>query len=252
MPDHLNWVKACDAHKNIASYNVINLMESDWLKNLYDTRCDFFLAQPPGMIALQKQIYDERIQIIDQALKIPIYPTPQEIFIYENKRYLYSWLLANNLPHPKTIVFSDKKDALSFVNQSSYPLVAKINIGASGSGVNFLKNTAEAGPYIEQIFSKKGVLRRWGPNLSKGNVLKRGFHYILHPGDISKKTKKYLAVRADKQKGFVIFQEYVPHAFEWRIVAIGGSYFAHKKLKIGEKASGSTLKNYNNTACQTI
>ncbi|MCD4729731.1 MAG: hypothetical protein K8R74_03960, partial [Bacteroidales bacterium] len=196
--------------------------------------------------AIYKQVYDERIFIIDNYLKIPLYPTAPEIYIYENKRFLYTWLKANNLPHPETYVFCTKLAAKTYATQADFPIVAKTNIGAAGSGVRILQDKSEALSYIEQSFSSKGAPRRWGPNLSKGNLIKRGYHYVLKPSDIRKKTSKYKAAKADKQKGFVILQEYIHHEFEWRVVRIGDSLFAHKKLKIGEKASGTTLKKYEN------
>ena len=69
---------------------------------------------------------------------------------------------------------------------------------------------------------------------------------MIHPGGINKKLDIYKTRKNDIQKNIVLFQEHIPHEFEWRIVVIGDSYFAHKKLKIGDKASGSTLKNYDN------
>lgn len=244
--DHGLWLHSLDNSAGVKSYDVISLASHDWLDRIKQKDYHLFLAKPPGMTALYKQLYDERINIIDQVLKAPLYPTAQEIFIYENKRFFYSWLEANNLPHPRTHVFFSRKEAETFADHADYPLVAKVNIGASGSGVSVLNDKAQALKYIEQSFSSKGAPRRWGPNLSKGNLLRRGFHYVLNPGDIRKKVNKYSTVRADKQRDFVIFQDFIPHDFEWRIVAIGGSYFAHKKLKIGEKASGSTLKQYDN------
>src|SRR5690606_33952040 len=35
-----------------------------------------------------------------------------------------------------------------------------------------------------------------------------------------------------------------PHTFEWRCVRIGDSFFAHKKIRKDDKASGSLLKAY--------
>lgn len=244
--DHGQWLHSLAKSTRIKAYDAISLASHDWLEKIKRKEYHLFLAKPPGMTAFYKQLYDERIYIIDQVLKAPLYPRAQEIFIYENKRFFYSWLEANNLPHPGTHVFFSRSEAETFAAQADYPLVAKVNIGASGSGVSILKDNIQALKYIEHSFSSKGAPRRWGPNLSKGNLLGRGFHYVLNPGDIRKKIYKYSTVRADRQKNFVIFQEFIAHDFEWRIVAIGGSYFAHKKLKIGEKASGSTLKQYDN------
>jgi glutathione synthase/RimK-type ligase-like ATP-grasp enzyme len=242
--DHQLWVQACKDFSDTISYDVINFTAYDWHEKITKRNYDFLLAKPPGIQGSIKQIYDERIHIIDRALNIPIFPLPQEIYIYENKRYLYSWLKANNLPHPKTHIFYSEKEAVSFIEETIFPKVAKTNIGASGSGVVILYNRKDAAKYINRCFSDKGAPRRWGPNLSKGGLLKRGFHYILNPSEIRRKTLIYKAVKKEKQKGFVILQNYIAHDYEWRIVVIGDSYFAHKKLKIGEMSSGSLLKQY--------
>jgi hypothetical protein len=54
-------------------------------------------------------------------------------YIYENKKLLNDWLVANNILHPKTFISFDYNDASEYIkNQNNYPIVAKINIGASG------------------------------------------------------------------------------------------------------------------------
>lgn len=242
--DHINWINAF-RNFNISDYDIIDLTASNWYEEITRQKYDYLLAKPPGLTAPYKQLYDERIFIIDNFLKISVYPTPLEIYIYENKRFLYQWLKANSLPHAATYIFYNKQEAIEFVNNYNLPLVAKYNIGASGSGVHILKTKSAQLAYIEKSFST-GAPKRWGPNLEKGGLLKRGFNYILHPQQIRKKLSVYNAVRTDIQKSFIILQEYVEHDFEWRIVAIGDSYFAHKKLKLGDKASGSLLKNYDN------
>ena len=244
--NHLPWVRACKDFSHELDYRLLPFTGSDWLLEIKARSFDYFLATPPGLTSIFKQLYDERIFILDSVLNQKIYPKPIEIFIHENKRFLHSWLKANKIPHPETSVFYHKDEAKVFINSENLPLVAKVNIGASGSGVKILKTEKDAFQYIDQAFSSKGAPKRWGPNLSKGNLLKRGLHYLLNPKDIIKRKHKYASKKSDRQVGFVLFQEYIPHDYEWRIVVIGDSYFAHKKLKIGEKASGSLLKQYDN------
>lgn len=244
--DHLLWIKACEIFQEKVSYRVVNLTINSWLDDIKSKPFDILLAKPGGLTSPFKQLYDERIYILERILKFLVYPSAEEIFIYENKRFLSFWLKANNIPHPKTYVYFNISEALKSLEISPIPLVAKVNIGASGSGVRILKTINEAIKYISETFTMKGAPQRSGPNYEKGGLIKRGIHYIFNPTDISKKIKLYKAVRSDAQKSFVIFQEYIPHDFEWRVVRIGDSFFAHKKLKIGEKASGSLFKNYDN------
>ncbi|MCF8265964.1 MAG: hypothetical protein K9I71_03350 [Ignavibacteriales bacterium] len=242
--DHSLWIDACNDYKDSVDYAVVKLTRSDWFEQLCMLPCDYLLARPPGISSNFKLLYDERIKLIDEILKIPIFPTPKEIYLYENKRFQYSWLKLNNIPHPRTDIFYDKNEAFDFLAQATFPIVAKSNIGASGSGVKIFKDKKQSLEYISSAFSERGITRRWGPNLAKGNLLSRASHYFFNMKDIKTKISGYAAVRKATQQGFVIFQEFVPHTFEWRVVAINNSYFAHKKLAIDGKASGTLLKDY--------
>ncbi len=244
--DHTFWIEACMKYEEKIEYRIVNLVKNNWLDEIQSLPFDVLLSKPGGLVANYKQLYDERIFILSNILGYKIFPSPMEIFIYENKRFLSYWLKANNIPHPLTNVFYDQKEALDYISGFEFPLVAKTNIGASGSGVKILRNKTEAQKYIKETFSGKGSPQRSGPNFEKGGILQRGFHYVRYPSEILKKLNIYLTKYSNYQKGFVIFQEYIPHEFEWRVVRIGDSYFAHKKIKAGDKSSGSLLKNYDN------
>lgn len=242
--DHFQWIRACDRYHNKISYRIVDLTRDNWLEAILSDPFDILLAKPGGLTSLFKQLYDERIYILGKVLKFKIFPSPDEIFIYENKRFLSYWLKANRIPHPETHVFYNSDETIEFLNNTSYPLVGKANIGASSSGVVVINNHKEAIEYARNAFSSKGVQRRHGPNLKTGKWGKRVFFYLKNPVLFSSKINIYRMVGMDYQKGFVIFQEYIPHNFEWRIVRIGDSFFGHKKLKAGDKASGSLLKEY--------
>jgi len=244
--DHDLWIKACETYNDEIEYIVVDLTENNWLEEIQKHSCDILLAKPSGLIAPFKQLYDERIYILSYILGYKIFPSPIEIFIYENKRFLSYWLKANNIPHPATDVFYNRKESLSYIEECEFPFIAKTNIGASGSGIQIIRNNNDAQEYIKKTFSGKGSPQRIGPNRDKGGLFKRGFHYVLHPYDITRKLNIYRTKAGNLQKGFVIFQEYIPHDFEWRVVRIGDNFFAHKKLRTGEKSSGSLIKNYDN------
>lgn len=244
--DHKLWVKACDEYHDSLEYRIVNLTTANWFEEIQKEQFDILLAKPGGLTTVFKQLYDERIFILGLILGYKIFPSPLEIFIYENKRVLSYWLSANKLPHPDTYVFYNRDEARIFAMNVKLPFVAKTNIGASGSGVEIIKSRLAAEKYINNTFSGKGAKRKVGPNLTKGDYFSRLMHYALHPAEINRKLNIYRDVASDIQSGFVIFQDFIPHDYEWRVVRIGDSYFAHKKLKNGEKASGSLLKMYDN------
>lgn len=244
--DHELWIKSCEEFKHRLIYRIVNLTSNHWLEEIQKKPFDCLLAKPGGLTSLYKALYDERIFILSYVLRYKIFPSPQEIFIYENKRFLSYWLKANNISHPATHVFYDSKEAQEHIEGVKFPYIAKTNIGASGSGVKILASRSEALKYIHDTFSGKGSPQRTGPNFERGGILNRGLHYVFHPPDITKKLNIYLTKSLNFQKGNVIFQEYVPHEFEWRVIRIGDSFFAHKKIKSGNKASGTLIKEYVN------
>jgi glutathione synthase/RimK-type ligase-like ATP-grasp enzyme len=243
--EHSLWVEACKKRPNEVTFRVVNLISNNWLQEIRKESFHYILTKPGGTIDSYKQLYDERIRILVDILGHKVYPNLNEIMIYENKRYLSFWLSANEIPHPVTNVLYHKNEALSFAKTEKYPIVAKLNIGASGNGVQILKDLPSSKNYIQQIFDK-GVVSRNGPRLEKGNLIKRAVYMLLNPKQLKYKLIKYKNVASNPQRGFCILQEFIPHTFEWRVVRIGDSFFAHKKIVKGEKASGSLIKGYEN------
>lgn len=240
------WVNACNDYENQIDYVIIDLTLNHWLDEIRDSHADYFLLKPGGYNESFKQLYDERVLIMEEDLNLNVFPSRKEVFIYENKRFLSFWLNANAIPHPSTNVFYFRKEAIKFIKSQSFPIVSKTNIGASGSGVKILRNEIEAISYINDVFDGKGADNRVGPNLKKKKILQRALKLIISPKKLKAKLFKYSVVSKSSQNHFVIFQKFIPHSFEWRVVRIGDSFFAHKKILDGEKASGSLKKGYDN------
>lgn len=231
------WEIAC---KNMQIPNkVIDITQNSWLEKITSEPFDFFLLRPPGLFERFKVLYDERIYIIAKILNNVVFPSYEETLIYENKRMLSYFLNSSEIPHPETSVFYTKEVAKEFINKTVFPIVAKTNIGAAGSGIDILKNTSQAQNYIKVAFSNSGIKRRFGPNRVTGTPIKWFKKAIKSPNYFKKKFIEYVSIYKDGQKGYVIFQQFIPHNFEWRAVKIGESYFAHKKIKYKDKASGS-------------
>jgi Phosphoribosylglycinamide synthetase, ATP-grasp (A) domain len=242
--DHILWEKACEAMQESIDWKVIDITKSNWLEQTVNERADGLLAVPSGYTTPFRILYDERVTILKTICGIPVFPGLEEISIFENKKFLSYWLAANKIPHPKTWVFYFEKEAMDFLNISSFPLVAKTNIGAGGNGVLILNSQTEAEKYIKDTFSGKGIKQKVGPKWAKKGFATRVFKKLLHPGELKLKMSKYRMLNSERQTDYVIFQEYIPHSYEWRCVRIGDSFFAHKKLKVQDKASGSLLKGY--------
>lgn len=244
--DHLLWEKACLARADQVSFTTIDLTRADWQNVFRQEQFDGLLAVPPAQSSAFKTLYDERVRILHQVYDLPVYPSMEEIEIYENKKYFSYWAEARQIPHPATAVYYFEEEALASLAKREFPVVGKTSIGASGRGVSILKDKAAASAYITSTFSGEGASRSVGPKWRKKGFLGRVLKKMLNPTAFKAKLQQYKNARKDVQKDFVILQEFVPHDFEWRCVRIGDSFFAHKKLMAGEKASGSLLKGYEN------
>lgn len=238
------WLTACQA-MNIDA-DVIDLTAHDAIERIMTKPYNLFLLRPPGGIERFKTLYDERLYLIYYILGKPVFPGFLECYIYENKRQLASFLQLKGIPHPKTEVFYNNNDAISYVIRTKLPIVSKTNIGAAGSGVKILKTHNEALSYIKLAFKGKGIRKRTGPNPQVGTPTSWLVKAFNNPSFFKKRLFQYHRTYSNTQKGYLIFQEYIPHLFEWRVVKIGESYFAYKKFKVGDKASGAKNIGYDN------
>lgn len=242
--DEYLWVKACNDYSDRIKYENVSLLSSDWIEKIVNYGYNILLAKPGSRTSFSKKIYDERLYVLQHYFNQLIYPTLDELLIHENKIFLSYFLLSKNIPHPKTTIAFNKSEALIILKSIQFPIVSKTAIGASGSGVNIIKNEAEAIKIINSAFSNSGLKRRWYPDLKKGNLIKRAVKIFKNINETKQKLYKYHAVKNDVQKGYILFQEFIPHEYEWRAVKIGESYFAHKKIVNNSKASGSLMKGY--------
>jgi hypothetical protein len=244
ITDSFRWERACENSKHQIEYSKISVLSYNWLFEVKEIKPQIILTKPGGVSAAFKDLYDECLMILEKELGYFCFPTLKEVLIYENKKYLAYWLEANEIPYPPTYVFYNKKEALQRLENTKYPIIGKTNIGASGSGIEILADKNSGRDYINRAFSAKGLTRRSGPNLEKGGLIKRGLKYIFSPTKIFRKFKKYKIAASEIQKDYIILQEYIPHDYEWRVVRMGDSFFAHKKVKKGDKSSGSLIKEY--------
>lgn len=234
---HENWSLSCTQLGE--TFRVLDVRSTNCISEIIDQQPKLILTCPSGREALYKQLYDEKVYILDKVLSIPCYPSYDEIILHENKKFLSYWLTANKIDHPRTWVFYDKFEALDFAkNYKGSKIIGKFSIGASGKGVKLIKDKDSLLEYINNSFDK-GISQNWGPNMKMGNFTGRFMKLIKDPNRLQKRIEVYKKNAAEKQKGFVIFQEFVQHDFEWRIVKIGNSFFGHKKIKQGEMASGT-------------
>jgi glutathione synthase/RimK-type ligase-like ATP-grasp enzyme len=189
------------------AFTVIDLTASDWVRRVTQSGCDAFLASPSTLHSQHRHIFDERLHVLSEDMKRWVFPSFEELWLWESKRRMREWLVAHEIPHPKTEIFVNADQALDYLRTVGYPAVIKTNNSASANGIFVIRNEPQAVKLVRNAFGR-GILPR--------NTDHR-----------------------EAQHGYVIIQEFVPHNHEWRIVRIGDDYLCRKKYKKGDYASGS-------------
>jgi hypothetical protein len=207
---HKHYITACNELE--ISYKLIDLFANNWMETIEKSGCDAFLVWPSTYLSVWKQLYEERLYLISNHLNLVVYPSYQEIWLYESKQKVRDWLQLNDIPHPQTWVYYDFDEAIHFIEDAKFPIVLKLNRGASSSGVEIIRNKSIAKKRVRTAFTKGLVGKRQNPT--------------------------------DRQYGSILFQEYLPNVNEWRMVRIGDSFFGHGKERVGEFHSGSKKINW--------
>jgi len=152
---------------------------------------------------------DERLRVIVEDLGQIVYPSCDELWLYESKRRMWYWLQAHGVPHPQTWVFYDHREALAFARSAELPIVGKSDFGSAASGVRIFRSRMGLVRWIQRCFGR-GVIQRDGDP-------------------------------RDRHWGDVLLQKYLPEVKEWRMIRVGDSYFGRQKLKKGAYHSGTHL-----------
>ena len=203
---------ACKALK--IRYVIYDIKDPGLPEKLINTDCDGILILPYSN-SIVFRAFQEVTQILASETNLRIYPTLRELSFYESKLILANFLKLNNIPHPPTTVFYDYPRVKAFLETCQYPVVFKTSAGASASGVEILRNKRQAIKLAKQLFHK----------------------YYL---------RKFETERRDLVWGYMLLQEYVDEAKEFRVIKSGDSWFGYQKWKEPHQVflSGSGLCRY--------
>lgn len=202
---HYFYIAACE-EMNVP-YILIDLTKSNWIDIVKQSGCKGILVWPSASSTVIKNMFDERIKVINEDLGFTIFPSYNEMWVWESKRRMHYWFEANNIKHPQGWIFYDYDEARAFLEHSSFPLVFKTNHGDSSQGVKILRKKAHALKILNKCFGA-------GVNMGAGFA-------------------------KDLEWGSIFFQKFIENPIEWRIIRIGDSYFGYQKVRRGDFASGS-------------
>lgn len=213
----------------------VNVYRSDILDQLKG--CSGFMWRY-GHIPQMKQIARRLLPIIENELKLTVYPNQSSCWHYDDKvaqSYLFQ---AMGIPSPKTWIWFNKGEAISWAQTTEYPIVIKLSSGAGSTNVRLVNSPQEANHWIGKLFDN-------GASDLNDNNIRIVKRFLDSARIILKGNYQY---PWDTHKEYVFFQEFIAdNKFDTRITVIGNRAFGFRRFNRENdfRASGSGIIDYN-------
>lgn len=239
------WIQYCE--KQGIPYKLVDCYQTDIIEKLED--CDalmwhFSQAIPKDVIFAKQLLY-----ALESAGKC-VFPDFQTMWHFDDKIGQKYLLEAIGAPLVPSYAFYSKKDALQWINGTTFPKVFKLRGGASSENVKLVRTKEDAEKLVKRAFGRgfkqfnsffylKESIRKY--KLGESSVL-----------DIFKKAvrifkKLDLDKFSQREKGYVYFQDFIPNNdSDIRLVVVDNKAFGEKRFvrKNDFRASGSHMRQY--------
>lgn len=239
------WVEYC--RKENIPFKIVNCYRSDIIYQILD--CDA-LMWDHHQANLKDVLFAKQLLFALEHSGKKVFPDFNTNWHFDDKigqKYLFE---AINAPFVPTYVFYSKNDALTWIEETSFPKVFKLRRGAGSAHVKLVRNKFIAKKIVKKAFNKGySQFDRWGnlnERISKfradqSNIISllKGIGRLFFTTEFSKKYPR--------EKDYVYFQDYIPfNDYDIRVIIIKERAFAIKRMvrKNDFRASGSGLIRY--------
>lgn len=234
------WIDYCE--KNNIDYKLVNAFDNNIVEQLKDY--DIFMwhhhhAQHKDVLTAKRILFS-----LEHA-GVKVFPDFKTGWHFDDKVAQKYLLEAIGAPLVPSYVFYNKKQALNWAKETSYPKVFKLKGGAGASNVKLVKTYKDCIKLIDKAFSRgfaqfdgveyfKERLRKYNKGEDNFIGILKGFARIF--------IKPDFAIKQANEKGYLYFQEFIPNNdFDIRVIVIGEKAFAIKRMvRVNDfRASGS-------------
>lgn len=234
------WIEYCQ--KNSIDYKIVNAFDNDIIHQV--SECDAFMWHHHHR-QFRDALTAKRILFALEQAGIKVFPDFNTGWHFDDKVAQKYLLEAIKAPIVPSYIFYDKKEAMSWAKNTTYPKVFKLKGGAGSSNVELISSYKEAEKKINQAFGK-GFLQ-----FNKmGNLKEKIRKSKSVDGSFLEVTKgigrlfiqpHYARLQAPERQ-YAYFQEFIPNeGFDIRVVVVGDKAIALKRLvrENDFRASGS-------------
>ena len=224
--------RAADTGVNVRT---VDVYADDFVQQL--AGCDGFMwrfGYSPAPRLFAKRL----MPAIEHGLGIPVFPSFETVWHFEDKIAQSYLLHAAGVPTPATWVFWDRTTALDFCRSAAYPMVLKLSFGYQSASVRLLNGFDDAARWIARLFGPGVTLVRppappWREALHRVRAALRHLR-----GESVYEDLEY----SELQHGYFYVQEFVPdNGYDIRVTVIGNRAFGFRRFnRPGDfRASGS-------------
>jgi glutathione synthase/RimK-type ligase-like ATP-grasp enzyme len=233
------WIDYCQ--KNNIQYKLVNAYDSDIVKQLTD--CSAFMWHHSHGNYKDVLFAKQLLYSLEQR-GMKVFPDFNTTWHFDDKVGQKYLLEAIGAPLVPSYAFYTKKEALNWINNTTFPKVFKLRGGAGSANVKLARTKSQAKKFVRKAFGRGftqfdrlGYLKERYFKFIQGKDtfigVCKGFARLFIPTEFAKMHSN--------EKGYVYFQDFIPNnSFDIRVVVVGDKAFALKRLvrKNDFRASG--------------
>ena len=239
------WVVYCDSEK--IAYKIVDCYRNDIIQQLQGCTAlmwHFNHANPKSTLFAKQLMYSV------EEMGFKVFPNYKTVWHFDDKvgqKYLLEALFAPLVP---SYVFYTKKEALDWVNNTSFPKVFKLRGGAGSQNVQLVHAKNKAISLVNKAFGRGfSQYDRWSNFAERVRKYKTGITTFTDvcKGFIRLFYTTEFAKVAGREKGYIYFQDFIDNNdCDIRIIVIGEKAFAMQRMvrENDFRASGSGITFY--------
>jgi len=236
------WINYCEREK--IEYRIVNCYASDIVEQMQE--CDALLwnwnnTDYKAMKFARQLIYS--LEIIGKK----VFPDSRTCWHYDDKIGQKYLLEAIEVPFVNTYIFYDKREAIEWVRNATFPKVFKLSGGGGATNVKLIKDAGQAIRYIRRAFGRGfSAIDRVSRVKDTFNFWRKDKSIKLFIQMLKAIARTFIKAEFENmqgyEKGYVYFQDFIPNnSFDIRVITIGNKAFAIKRMTRDNdfRASGS-------------
>ncbi|MEW6506968.1 MAG: hypothetical protein AB1432_04390 [Bacteroidota bacterium] len=196
------------------------------------------------------QIANSIIPVIQYQKKIKCFPNWATSWHYDDKIKQTYLLKENGFPICQSFIFYHKKQAIDWVNSTSYPVVFKLKNGAGSLSVYIIDSKRKARSLLNRMFGS-GILQTDVSFRYLAKTLNFDLQKIFRFYAINFRNRYYKPEKQNiwlRHKNYVYFQKFLPdNQWDTRVTTAGNRAHAFRRFnrKNDFRASGSNIWDIN-------